>query len=187
MCRLYYSEFILFCTISSARSIDSTWLLAIYIKELSAVCPLLWILVAPKLCPMDSHIERHMALYRPIREPQDVTSLWRTRNHLFWLTMGLAPSTLQSHIILLILTQPQAYWAQTTAKHVRFIIILVRSFHIKSSQSRTLYLILTWGARTLPHQISHFYTEASRASRICQLPHAPGLLWDWPLQLYNLT
>ncbi len=46
---------------------------------------------------IDSQIERHMALHRPIREPQDVTSLWRARAHLFRLTMGLAPSTTISH------------------------------------------------------------------------------------------
>ena len=116
------------------------------LKELFEACPLLWILVAPKLRPMGHQIKRHMALYRPIREPQAVTSLWRDRNHLFRLTMGLAPSTLQSHITPLILTQLQVYWAQTTAKHVPFIIILVRFFYIKSSQNHTLYLILThWG------------------------------------------
>ncbi len=130
---------------------------AIYIKELSAVFPLLWILVAPKLRPMDYQIERHIALYRPIREPQDVTSLWRTRNHLFRLTMGLAPSTLQSYIIPLILTQLQAYWAQTTAKHVPFILILVRPFYIKSSQSRTPYPILTWGVRATLLNLSLLY------------------------------
>ncbi len=134
---------------------------AIYIKRLSVVCPLLWILVTPKLRPMDSQIEWHMALHRPIREPQDVTSLWLARNHLFWLTMGLAPSTLQSHITALMLTQLQAYWAQTTAKRVPFIIILVRSFYIKSSQSRTLYLILTWCARATALNLSLVYWSVS--------------------------
>ncbi len=42
---------------------------------------------------------------------QDVTSKRRTRNHLFWLNKGQAPSTLHSHITQQILTQLPAYWA----------------------------------------------------------------------------
>ncbi len=113
------------------------------------VCPLLWILVEPKLRPIDYQIEWHMASER-IREPQDVTSLWRARNHLFRLTMGLAPSSLQTHIIPLILTQSQAHWAYTMEKSVLVTLILtvlVRSFYTGNLQSHTLYLIWTWGAR----------------------------------------
>ncbi len=68
------------------RSVDSTSLLQYIYQKLSAVCPLLWILVAPKLRRMDYHIEQHIASYRPIIEPQDMTSSCRARNHLFRLT-----------------------------------------------------------------------------------------------------
>ncbi len=84
---------------------------AIYIRVPSAVCPLPWILNAPKPRPMGSPDRTAHDLCRPIRGLQDVTSLRRTRNHLFWLTMGLPPSTLQSLITQQILTQLQAYWA----------------------------------------------------------------------------
>ncbi len=81
---------------------------AIYIKEPSAVCPLPWTLGAPNSRPMVFLDRTAHDLCRPIRGHQDVTSLWRARN-LFWLTMGLAPSTLKSHITQLIPTQLQAY------------------------------------------------------------------------------
>ncbi len=84
---------------------------AIYIKVPSAVCPLPWTQNAPKSRPMDSSDRTAHDWCRPIRGLQDMTSPWRTRNHLLWLTMGLAPSTLQSLLIQLIITQLQAYWA----------------------------------------------------------------------------
>ncbi len=83
--------------LAKSKSPKSTFSCYIY-QRLSAVYPLLRNLIAPKLRPMSSQIEWQMALYLPIREPQDVTSLWRARNHLLRLTMGLAASPLQSHI-----------------------------------------------------------------------------------------
>ncbi len=77
----------------------------------STVCRLPVTLDAPKSHPMVSPDRTAHNLCRPIRGLQDVTSLWRARNHVFWFTMGLAPSTLQSHITQSILTQLPAYWA----------------------------------------------------------------------------
>ncbi len=150
---------------------------AIYIEVPSAVCPLPCILNAPKSRPMDSLDRTAHDLCRPIRGLQDMTSQWRSRNHLFWLTMGLAPSTLQSSLTQQILTQSQAYWAQTTANYVPFTLIPLRLLYVECSRSRTLFPILNWGcARASLRQILHFCTEASKT---CQLLYAPSQPFLW--------
>ncbi len=104
-------------------------------------------------------------LCRPIRGLQDVTSLWRTRNHMFWFTMGLAPSTLQSHITQLILTQLQAYWAQTTAKYVPVTLIPLRLLYTLhcAPQGRIPFPILSWGAR-VRYRAKSFTSVLKRSS-----------------------
>ncbi len=83
----------------------------IYTQVSSAVCPLPWTQNAPKPCPMDSSDRTAHDMCRPIRSLQGMTSKWRSRNHLLWLTMGLPPSTLQSPITQQILIRLQSYWA----------------------------------------------------------------------------
>ncbi len=84
-------------------------------------------------------------LCRPIRSPQDVTSLRRTRNHLFWLTMGLAPfdftisnNSANTHSITIVLGLDDGKLCtlclDTSAVTLHF-------------QSRTPFPILRWGAR----------------------------------------
>ncbi len=155
-------------------------LLSIYIEVPSAVCPLPWTLNAPKSRPMDSSDRTAHDWCRPIRSLQDVTSLRRTRNHMFWFTMGLAPSILQSLITQQILPQSQAYWAYTTANYVPFTLVPLRLLYVECSQSRTLFAILSWGCtRALLRQILHFCTEASRRDKTCQLLRAPSQPFLW--------
>ncbi len=111
------------------------------------VCPLPWTQNAPKSRPMDSSDRTAHDLCRPIRSLQDVTSLRRSRNHLLWLTMGQAPSTLQSSLTQQILAQLQAYWAQTTANYVPFTLMSLRLLYTECFQGRTPFLILRWVAQ----------------------------------------
>ena len=82
---------------------------AIYIKSTACRLPVTMDSSCAKTSPNGLPDRTAHGLVSSNQRASDVTSLWRARTHLFRLTMGLAPSTLPSHIISLILTQLQAY------------------------------------------------------------------------------
>ncbi len=140
----------------------------------SAVSPLPWTQNAPKPRPMDSLDRTAHDVGRPIRGLQDLTSLRRSRNHLLCLTIGPAPSTLQSLITQQILTQLHSHRAKTTANYVSFTLILLRLLYTKYFQSRSPSPILRGecvGAQL--RQILHFCTEVSETCQLLRTPNQP--------------